>query len=480
MRRLPPVLRCQDRYDLGAVLPDSPRWRQDQIVWITSGRVQRIQFHLRKNITKGGIMPKEMGMSKSMGMSNGGGGHLYTQTNEVKNTIIHYHRGEDGRLTEVERVSTGGAGSGTFKPISGQDSAPNAFEGAGSVILSPDRRFLFTTNGGDNSVSSFAIADDGRLKLVDRKPTGNPVEGKSGTAKSLAFAPSKGRLYVLHSFGPDHLRLMSVDSKGKLTARKERYTANTKDKNDRVPTMAVISPDGRFLIVGTTFDRPIAHTGLYPDGSPILWVQQTDGSFRVIASNAPDPDGLVVFPINKDGSLGQASFQDGKAGSPFYIAFLHNRPDTFVLGYAVGDGCAMATIDGDGNLNIGPLVKIDTGAGLPSELCWLAVSPDDRFVFATNFGYSNVSSFRIDGTRLCIAKDPACAKVPGDGTARGLNTTVTSGPSDNWISPDGAYLYQIYGNASKLLGYATNQDGSLKEITSVAIPYNSPQGLTGF
>src|SRR4030095_9051343 len=113
-----------------------------------------------------------------------------------------------------------------------------------------------------------------------------------------------------------------------------------------------------------------------------------------------------------------------KGASPFYIAFLHGKPDTFVLGYAVGDGCAVGTIDTDGKLNISPLVKIHTGAGLPSELCWLAVSPDDRFVFATNFGYSNVSSFHLNGTGLCIAKDPACTKVPGDGTARGLNTPV--------------------------------------------------------
>src|SRR5499425_3763724 len=101
-------------------------------------------------------MSREMGMSKEMGM-NGRGGHLYMQTNEVKNTIIHYHRSANGTLTEVERCATGGAGSGTFKPISGQDSAPNAFEGAGSVILTRDRRFLFTTNGGDNSVSSFRV-----------------------------------------------------------------------------------------------------------------------------------------------------------------------------------------------------------------------------------------------------------------------------------------------------------------------------------
>jgi 6-phosphogluconolactonase (cycloisomerase 2 family) len=407
-------------------------------------------------------------------------GHLYMQTNETRNAIIHYHRAANGMLHEVERAPTGGAGSGTFKPLSGQESSPNAFEGAGSVILTPDRQFLFTTNGGDNSVSSFSLDKDGRLKLLDVKKTGNAVEGKSGTAKSLAFAPSKGILYVTHSFGPDHVRLMSVDSQGKLTARSERYTVNTNDKNDRVPTMGVLTPNGKFLVVGTTFDQAIAHTGFYPDGSPILWVKQPDGKWRVIASNAPDPDGLVVFPVREDGSLGEAKFQDGKAGSPFYIAFLSSRPDTFVIGYAVGDGCALATIDGEGKIEVGPLVKIDTSPGLPSELCWLAVSPDDRFVYATNFGYSYLSSYRIDGNSLKIAKDPACPKVPGDGTARGLNTTVTSGPSDSWISPDGAYLYQIYGNASKLVSYAIQPEGSLKEITSVKIPYNSPQGLAGF
>ena len=414
--------------------------------------------------------------------SDQGGGHLYMQTNETRNAVVHYRRSANGTLAEIERVSTGGAGSGTFKPISGQESAPNAFEGAGSVILTPDQRFLFTSNGGDNSVSSFRVGEDGRLTLVDVKSTGNPVEGKSGTAKSLAYVPSSGTLFVLHAFGPDHLRRMSVDGEGKLTLRPDRYTVNTPDKPHRVSTMVVVSPDEKLVFVGTTFDEPIVSTGLYPDGSPILWVQGKDGKWKVIASNAPDPDGLVVFPLREDGTLGTARFLDAKAGSPFYIAFLHGRPNTFVIGYAVGDGCAMGTIEKDSKISIGPLVKIDTSAGLPSELCWLAVSPDDRTVYATNFGYSNISSFHIngDGTELTIAKDPACPRVPGDGTARGLNTTVTSGPSDSWITPDGAYLYQIYGNASKLVGYATQPDGSLNEITSVKIPYNSPQGLAGF
>jgi 6-phosphogluconolactonase (cycloisomerase 2 family) len=425
--------------------------------------------------------PKDRVSTVSRGMdASGDGGHLYMQTNEKRNFLVHYRRSGTGRLKEVERAATGGAGSGVFKPISGQESAPNSFEGAGSVIVTADRRFLFTTNGGDNSVSSFDLQEDGRLTLLDVKPTGNVVHGKSGTAKSLTHNPSSNTLLVVHSFGPDHVRLMSVDGKGKLTSRPEAYTVNTRDKTDRVATMGVLSPNGKFFLVGTTFDQSPIRTGAYPDGSPIIWVRGPDGTFKVIASNAPDPDGLVIFAVEGKGTLGRPSFQDAGGASPFYIAFLHERPNTFVIGYAVSNGVAIANINEDGMIRAGRLVQIDTSAGRPSELCWLAVSPDNQFIFTTNFGYSNISSFRLDGDKLSIAKDPACPKVSGDGTFRAINGTVSSGPSDSWMTPDGAHLYQIYGNASKLVGYATQTDGSLMEVTSVEIPYNSPQGLAGF
>src|SRR5215469_12176653 len=171
MRQLPPNLCCQNGHDLGAVLSVASRQRSKMIEWLISllspgfraperteliSMQQKGEMKMPQGMTS---MSSDTGMSKEMG-KNGRGGHLYMQTNEVKNAIIHYDRSANGTLTEVERVATGGAGSGTFKPISGQESAPNSFEGAGSVILSPDRKFLFTTNGGDNSVSSFAVAED--------------------------------------------------------------------------------------------------------------------------------------------------------------------------------------------------------------------------------------------------------------------------------------------------------------------------------
>src|SRR6266481_243462 len=386
------------------------------------------------------------------------GGNLYMQTNEVKNAIIHYHRSANGALAEVERVVTGGAGSGELSPIY-HINRPNDFEGAGSVILTPDRRFLFTTNAGDNSVSSFAVSEDGELTLVDTKRTGNAT---SGGAKSLAYAPSSSTLFVVHTFGPDHIRVMSVDGEGKLRPRPERSSVGTVDWPNRVPTMAVLSPDAKFLILGTTFDE--LPTSKNPDGTLILWIPRRDGKLHVIASNAPDPDGLVIFPVNGDGTLGKPSFHDAGGASPFYLAFLHNRRDTFVVGYAISDGVSIGKLDADGKISIGPLVKINTSSGVPSELCWLAVSPDDRWVFTTNFGYSDMSSYRIDGNVLSIAKDPASPKVPGDGTFRAIDGVVSSGPSDSWLTPDGAFLYQIYGNASKLVGYAIRPDGSLEEV----------------
>ena len=244
----------------------------------------------------------------------------------------------------------------------------------------------------------------------------------------------------------------------------------TTDWLNRMPTMTVLSPDEKFLILGTTFDE--LPTKKNPDGTLILWIPHgPDSKLHVIASNAPDPDGIVVFPVGGDGALGERSFCDAGAPSPFYIAFLHNRPDTFIVGYAVGDGVSMGHIDANGKIRVGPLVPLNTGAGKPSELCWLAISPDDRSVFATSFGYSSISSYRIDGAELSIAKDPACPKVQGDGAFRAINGTVSSGPSDNWITPDGAYLYQVYGNAAKLVGYAIQPEGSLNQITNVTIPY---------
>lgn len=392
-------------------------------------------------------------------------GSVYIQTNGIANEIIHYGRQADGRLIEMARVPTGGKGSGTFKPITGQESAPNAFEGVGSIILTPDRQYLFTTNGGNNTVSSFKIGTDGELTLLDVQPTGQPVSGRSGTAKTLAYAANTRTLYVGHAFGPDHIHMLSVKN-GKLTGQKASRSVNTARKTDRIPTQIVLTPDNKFLMVDILFDR---RPGMKPDGSPDLAV-----------ANMPDEDGLVIFPVNADGGLGEPRFTDAGGAAPFVISFLNGSKDTFINGFAASGGLLMGRIDATGKVTNSPVVMINQSKGMPSELCWIAITPDNKQVLATVFGYSYVSSYKIVNGALQIDKDPAAPAVPGDGTFKALDMLVSSGPSDSWISPDGRHFYQIYPNASKLIVYDLSKDGRLTEIDTQKIPYNSPQGLAGF
>lgn len=392
-------------------------------------------------------------------------GSVYLQTNGVDNAIIRYGRHANGSLVELERIPTRGKGSGTFKPITGQESAPNAFEGVGSVLLSPDHRLLFATNGGDNTVSSFQVAPDGKLSLLDVQPTGQPVRGRSGTAKSLAYSPRTRTLYVGHSFGPDHIHLFEVKA-GKLIRHRAQYSVNTRAKSDRVPTQIVISPDNKYLLADILFDK---RPGTKPDGSPDLSV-----------GNMKDKDGLAVFPIRPNGELGKPRFVDAGGAGPFCIAFLHGSADTFVNSFAAGDGLSLSRISRSGQVTNSPIVKINAAKGMPSELCWVAITPDNRQVLGTAFGLSTVSSYSLARGALRLAQDPAAPAVAGDGKFKALNMVVSSGPSDSLLSPDGKCFYQIYPNASKLVAYQLGADGALTEIDSEEIPYNSPQGLAGF
>jgi hypothetical protein len=118
-------------------------------------------------------------------------GHLYMQTNETDNSVVHYLRSVDGKLAEAGRRTTGGSGAG---PLNFRSNPMGLVaDGAHSMILTSDPRLLLVTNVGDNSVSSFAVDHNGELRLLDVQPTGNTATGQLGTAKSLAFGASSRR-----------------------------------------------------------------------------------------------------------------------------------------------------------------------------------------------------------------------------------------------------------------------------------------------
>jgi len=62
--------------------------------------------------------------------------NVYTQTNQTQNHIINFRRGMDGRLMEVQRVSTGGKGTNGYVPLTGEESGPDSLISSNAVIVS--------------------------------------------------------------------------------------------------------------------------------------------------------------------------------------------------------------------------------------------------------------------------------------------------------------------------------------------------------
>ncbi|AVI50714.1 hypothetical protein C5O00_05820 [Pukyongia salina] len=385
--------------------------------------------------------------------------HLYVQTNETNNSVIHYSRNIDGTLKEVERVPTNGKGTNGFKATTGETSAPDPLLSANSVILSDDHQMLFVANSGDNSVSVFKIAENGNLRLMDNKGS-----GESSNLSSLSFDSTSGVLYAMHSFGPNHISLLKVTADMKLQPMKHRYTVNTKLAKDRIPTQIIVSPDGKFVLVDVLFNaRPVGG-----ENGPIL-----------SPSNATTKDGIVAFPIKGDGTLGAAVINDSGSPTPFSLCFLNGSDNLFVNTFAAGNGAGLSRLEKNGqitNLN-STTVSLDAAPNGPSETCWVSIDADNKYAYAANFGLGTISSFEIldDGLRL---KNDKMAKIEGVAGFKALAGIPTSGPADNWMSEDG-YFYQIYGAAGILVAFKA-KEGQLSEVGRYKIPINSPQGISGF
>jgi len=107
------------------------------------------------------------------------------------------------------------AKAGTFQEMETESTLPAGFAGDNSgadVHVSPDGRFLYTSNRGDNSLAVFSIAPaDGRLALVQHVST----QGK--TPRNFALDPS-GRVLLVANQNSDNIFTYTVDKQtGMLT-----------------------------------------------------------------------------------------------------------------------------------------------------------------------------------------------------------------------------------------------------------------------
>ncbi|MFL6452302.1 MAG: lactonase family protein [Bryobacteraceae bacterium] len=329
----------------------------------------------------------------------GKGGAVFVMTNAAdKNEIVAFERNSDGSLYAAGRYATEGRGSGgVTDPLQSQ----------GSLILSQDQSHLFAVNAGSGTVSVFRVRH-ATLTFIDKAP--------SGGAEPVAVAQWHDLVYVLNAGGPGSIVAFRLDGNNLKQIRNSTVflTANTTGASS-----ISISPDGQFLLV----------------------TERT-------------PNNIDIFPIKPDGTLGSIVVNHSSAPGVFSASFSSLR--TIVVSETGPPGASNgSTISSYSVLANGTLSAISSAVPtLGAANCWDAMTPNGKWIYASNAGSSNVSGFAIGNNG---------SLTPVGGTIAGVNP-AGSGNLDIAISTDSKYLYTLNSGTGKIGIFAVGQDGLLSSL----------------
>jgi 6-phosphogluconolactonase len=320
---------------------------------------------------------------------------VFVMTNNADtNEVIAYARNQNGTLHSPHRYSTGGRGSGgTVDPLSSQ----------GSLTLSDDHAFLFAANAGSGTVSVFRVFGP-HLVLTDRVP--------SGGSEPNAVAQHGNLVYVLNTAGSSSVVGFRLHE-GALTRIPE--SLRFLSANFVSSSSLAFSHDGRYLVV------------------------------TEIATNNVD-----VFRVGQDGRLSPITVNPGVGKGTFSAVF--SPSGALLVSETGGPGPNSSTISSyriqpdNTLLPISPAVPT-----LGAANCWNVVTPNGRFVYASNAGTSSISGFAI-GTNGSL--------TPLPGTVVGLNPSGSTN-LDIAVSSDGAYLYSLNAANGSIGVFQIGRDGSL-------------------
>jgi 6-phosphogluconolactonase (cycloisomerase 2 family) len=336
---------------------------------------------------------------------------VFVMTNDAdSNEVIAYQRTPYGTLFAPHRFKTGGRGSGgKVDPLASQ----------GSLTLSDDHQWLFAVNAGSGTLSVFR-ADGSFLQLTDQIATGG--------AEPTSVTQRGNLVYVLNAAGSSSVTgfLFRNGRLNELPNARGFLSANGAN-----PGSVDFSSDGKFLVATEKTGNKIDTFAVSPNGS-LSGVEVTasagPGAFAALSA----PNGTVL--VSETGSGGQTS-----ALSSYHIQT-------------------------DGSLSV-------VSASVPSlgaANCWNVVTPNGRFVYASNSGSSSIAGFAIAASG---ALTPLPGTIVGTNPAGSVNLDIA-------ISADGKFLYSVNSGGGKIGAFGINPDGTLTNLgTSGALP--AAAGLNG-
>ena len=337
------------------------------------------------------------------------GGAVYTLTNATDgNRVIAFHRAADGSLSRIGAFATGGLGvGGTVDPLTSQF----------AVVLSASHGALFAVNAGSNQLSSFRVERDGNLALASVVP--------SGGQRPISIAVHERLLYVLNT--------SDNSLAGYRVARDARL----------IP----LPQSRRSLAAGAEGAAAVRFT---PDGRQLVVSERVSNR-------------LEVFPVEENGRLSEPVVSQASGGASFgFDITSRNQP---IVSETQGSVTSYA-LSGSGTLT--PITSsISTGGTAP---CWVIITSDGRFAYATNTGTSSIAEFSVapDGRLTALAESP---------------TLVGAGaiPLD-LDQVGGRLLYTLETGKGAIGGFLIGTDGRLTALVDVPVgaPSSGFQGIAAF
>ncbi len=345
-------------------------------------------------------------------------GHVYVNNNSaVHNSVAGFDRHRDGNLTPMagSPYPTGGAGTGV--PIGS----------AGAIQFSADGRYVLAVDPASNDISVLRVRADGSLRLVGTEASHGttPVSiTVHGFLVYVANAGAGGSDYTGFWFFGGHLYPI---------------WGSTVDLPDTAaPGQILFSGDGRTLV----------GTEVGPGAGPSFIDSFRVGFFGRLTA-APDSP----IPAQRIGPFGSAF----RPTNPRQL-FVSNAHDGAGLGsvsvYHVARNASLIAINGS------PFADNQTAP------CWVAITPDGKYLFAINTASSTISRYWIAGNGALTLLGSAPFNDPS-----GLR------PFDAQVDPSGHYLYVVDAGAVAVSAFAIS-GGALTELG--ASPFAIPGGAAPF
>jgi 6-phosphogluconolactonase (cycloisomerase 2 family) len=337
--------------------------------------------------------------------------------NATKNEVLVFSQGNNGSFQSAGSFATGGRGSGgTSDPLESQ----------GSLTISGDHSLLYAVNAGSGTVSSFRIVGD-RLVLADQEPT-------DGT-EPVSVAQHGQFVYVLNQGGYGGIAVFTVDNSGHLSE----------------------VPNSTTLLSATSLGG--SSIAVSPDGQLLAVVERLS-------------DNIDVFHILPNGTLSAITTTPDSNPGGFSAVFSQGGQllvsETGPSGVANGSTISSFTVNSNATLTtISNAVPTEGAAN-----CWLAITPNGKWVYTSNSGSDNISGFNVaqNGTLTPIGTGIVAAIPAGSHNV------------DIAVSGDSKFVFTQDTAAGTIGVWSVNTDGSLKEVDLVpGLPkLSGTNGLAAF